>query len=128
MALTAQQKADTRRWLGWPTLKNGEADYVYGHTPSSISLAAALDALTATDEGILTGTYLANLTTLEQAILDAQANFDTLKAGPWEANPREASLRRSLFTNWRREMAAFLGFPTGPGLTGGGNSIALVRG
>lgn len=126
MALTDPQKADVRRWLGWPILNNNETDYVYGHSPRSISLTDKLDGLNTTDETILTETYLANLATMEQGFLDAQANMDTVKAGPWEANPREVSQRRSLFTSWRIEMAAFLGFPLGPGLSGG-NSVPIVR-
>lgn len=127
MALTAQQLADTRRWLGWPTLKNGEADYVYGHTPSSISLANALTNMTAIDEGILINTYLTNLSALETGLLATQGDMDTKKAGPWESNPREVSDRRGLFTGWRREMAAFLGFPTGPGISGGNYSATITR-
>lgn len=127
MALTDPQKADCRRWLGWPTLNDGEPDYVYGHSPSSISLASKLAALNTTDETILTDVYLTPLGVLETAIVSAAANLDTIKAGPWESNPREVAMRTSLFRQKANEMAAFIGFPTGPGMTSGGNSIAIVR-
>jgi hypothetical protein len=129
MALTDAQKLDVRRWMGYATQNQGEPDLVYS-TPSgnslySQSLSSKLDGLTASEESVLTDTYLANIATLETDILNTRTNLDTDTAGPWIANKREMAQRVALFNKWRRDMCGFLGFTPGPALGDGG--IALVR-
>jgi hypothetical protein len=53
--------------------------------------------------------------------------MDTSIAGPWTANPNELGERNRLYTQWRREMCAFLGFAPGPSLGAGGGGAFLVR-
>jgi len=92
-----------------------------------LGLNDVLDNLTSSQETVLIDVFLTPLATLETAVRTAADNLDTLKAGPWEANPNEVAARRNLFRSTCRELCAFLGFEPGPALAGG-NSIAIVRG
>ena len=83
-------------------------------------LRGKLAGLTASEEATLTTRFLAPLAQLEAALLGASDNLDTAIAGPWTANPNEVSARSRLYDQWRRDMAAFLGFAPGPSLGGGG--------
>ena len=127
--LTDSQKVDVRRWMGYPAQggSGGVVPFVFMPGLPTQELDARLDTLTSVEEVVLTDTYLANLTTLETAILTAQSNFDTDIAGPWTANRREVSQRTSLFNQWRRDMCGFLGFEPGPSLGAAGSGFTLVR-
>lgn len=128
--LTPQQITDARRWLGHPLLNAREPDTVYTSAWSRagvpVSLTAKLAGLTASEEATLTTRFLAPLAQLEAALLGASDNLDTAVAGPWTANPNEVSARSRLYDQWRRDMAAFLGFAPGPSL-GGGGMLTLSR-
>ncbi len=115
MALTDAQKTDVRRWLGYPVVDEYEPT-----TLGQVTLDERLDALTTSEETVLTATFLEPLATLEAAILSAGENLDTEIAGPWTARKDEVSQRSMLFDKWRRDMAGFLGFKPGPALGGGG--------
>ena len=136
MALTAAQMADTRRYLGYaavgttmPIDANTDVVYVrFGMV--NMSLYTRLTTLSAAEEAILTGTYLASLQQLESDILGANGirqNLDTEKAAVWTHNKDEYADRRALYNGTRRELCAFLGCAPGPGLTAT-NSVPLVRG
>lgn len=125
--LTDAQKLDVRRWMGYPSLSDGELDSVRWNPMrrTSMSLAERLDNLTATEETTLTDAYLTPLATLEAALLGVSDNLDTKVAGPWQANPNEMSQRTALFDKWRRDMSAFLGFLPGPALGGAGSGCGV---
>ena len=123
--LTDSERVNTRRWLGYPPLNSGEPDYVFGHTPSSVSLNDKLDNLTTIEEEALRNQFLTPLAAMETALVGSIDNMDTQEAGPWIANTRETGDRTRLFKQWRREMSAFLGFAPGPSLGTGG--AAIVR-
>jgi hypothetical protein len=123
MALTDRQKADCQRWMGYGVTER--VGYGRSIPMEPLGLMEALDALDATDEEILTERYLDLLPALEQAILDAGANLDTQAAGPWIANPREMSQRKSLYNGLRRDLCSFLGFAPGPALGNGGMTVLL---
>jgi hypothetical protein len=127
--LTDAQRTDVRRYMGHPVLNAGEPDTVYAKAYSRatfpVSLTVRLDNLTATEQDVLTNTFLSTLATLEAAIPTAGDNLDTEIAGPWTARKDEIAQRSSLFDRWRREMCGFLGFAPGPALGGGG--FTLVR-
>jgi hypothetical protein len=122
MALTDAQKTDVRRWLGYPVVDEYEPT-----TLGEVTLSERLDALSVHEETVLTDTYLANLATLETAILSAGENLDTEIAGPWTARKDEIAQRSALFDRWRRDMAAFLGFKPGPALGSGSGGAFFVR-
>jgi hypothetical protein len=125
MALTDRQKADTQRWMGYGI--TAHVSYGTHAQYEPLGLDEVLDELTATQEELLVTVYLDVLAILEPAVVSAADNLDTLKAGPWEANPREMAQRQDLYRGKCRELCGFLGFEPGPNLGPGGNSIAIVR-
>lgn len=126
MAFTTAEKVDIRRHCGYP---------MFGGTPSSFqsyrffqaygTLEYRMNNMLAEEEAVVRTTYLANLTTLENAIPTASANLDTDQAAVWVHNKREVADRDALFANWRRKLCEFMGVPPGPAL-GAGGSVQLV--
>ena len=129
MALTDAQSLDVRRFLGYGSINYGDIDRVYSvliwRGMSTVTLTAKLANLSPAEEAVVVS-YLTILTALEQAIVDAGGDLDTLSAGPWKANPNEIAQRTSLFNQKRRDLAGFLGFIPGPAI-GGGLGIQLIR-
>lgn len=131
MALTEAQITDVRRFAGYqlggtPALNaNNDIAYLVFGT-RQMSFYERLTTLSASEESVLVNTYLANLYTLESAIVAASDNLDTDMAAVWSRNRTEIQDRQSLFDDWRRRMCAFLGCAPGPGLGNGG--IRLTRG
>src|SRR5262249_45914073 len=123
------QTLDVRRFMGYTVVGDlpvGDTyDNVYAMVAPGVfqTLFHRLNSLQDSEETILVNVYLANLRTLEQDILDARTNLDTLEAGPWIANPNEIGRRSDLFAQWRRNLCTFLGFPPGPGLGTGGLTV-----
>lgn len=132
MALTDAQLADTRRFLGYPLsgttfAVTNDQDTVYMQFGMvTMSLHQRLTSLSAAEEGVLTATYLANLNTLETALVGSSSNLDTDQAAVWKHNKNEVTDRSRLFDDWRRRLCAFIGIAPGPGLNTGG--IQLLRG
>lgn len=131
MALTEAQITDVRRYAGFQasgvpalTANNDIAYLVFG--TRQMSLVERLNTLSASEEAVLVNTYLANLATLESAIVAAAANLDTDEAAVWKRNKNEVADRERLFDGWRRRMCAFLGFAPGPGI-GSGAQVSLMR-
>lgn len=129
MALTTAQKVDVRRFAGYP---------VYGGTPSSFqsyrffqaygTLEYRMSNLLAEEEAILTGTYLPQLTQLENDIIGStgiRTNLDTDQAAVWKHNKRELQDREALYNRLRRTLCAFLGVPPGPDLGDGGLQLVV---
>jgi hypothetical protein len=131
MALTDAQITDVRRYAGYqlagtptPTSSNDLAYLVVGMR--QMSLVERLSSLSAAEEAVLTTTYLANLNTLEAAIVAAAANLDTDEAAVWKHNKNEVADRDRLFDSWRIRMCGFLGFAPGPSI-GSSAMMSLVR-
>lgn len=134
--LTDSQITDARRFAGYAApgtsmVINANTDTVfvqYGGT--TMSLFTRLTSLSATEEAVLTGVYLANLNTLEGAVPLAGANLDTEAAAVWTHNANEVRDRLALLAQWSLRMCGFLGVAPGPGLQVGpglGPSVAMVR-
>jgi hypothetical protein len=66
---------------------------------------------------------LVNLKILEDAVMLASDNLDTVSAGPLVLNRNEVADRKGLFNNYRMRLCEFLGMEPGPGLTGGGARV-----
>lgn len=132
MALTSQQMADTRRYMGYSVVGTTNTigpqyDVVYGRFGMvTMSLYTRLTTLTTEEESTLISVYLTNLATLESAILLTSDNLDTDQAAVWKHNKNEQADRDRLFDSWRRRMCAFIGFAPGPGV-GSGSSVSLTR-
>jgi hypothetical protein len=80
------------------------------------------------EEAVVRTTSLANLATLETAIVGAAANLDTDVAAVWTHNKREVADRESLFASWRGRLCAFMGIPPGPDMVNGssGGQMRIV--
>jgi hypothetical protein len=132
MALTDAQKADVRRFAGFPQVGANHAtdasrDFAYGWTLPGTweTMTSVLDNLRPENEATLIDVYLTPLALRESEIQGAAANLDTSSASVWVHDPNEVANRRALFTYLRREMCAFLGFAPGPGLR---SNNQIVRG
>ena len=131
MALSDAQKADVRRFAGYPALgtdtpADDSRDFAYGWVSPGVwqTLNHRLDTLMSEAETTLTTVYLPNLVALEQGIVSAAENLDTQQAAVWTRNSNEIGDRSKLFDDWRRRMCAFLGIAPGPSLGRGGVSVA----
>lgn len=130
--LTAQQTSDVRRFAGYPlladTVTDDSRDFAYGWVSPGVwnTLTHRLNNLRPEEESTLISVYLANLTSLEAAIVGASANLDTDQAAVWTRNKREVADRTRLFDDWRRRMCFFIGVAPGPSLGNGGTQI--IRG
>ena len=117
---TSAQLVDIRRFCGYPAMGDGNVVFPYPWILRQyLALEYRLQHMT-TDEGaVVINTYLANLYTLETAIVGTGANLDTDEAAVWKHNKREQADRENLFTSWRKKLCQFLGIPSGDGLQTG---------
>jgi hypothetical protein len=130
MALTDAQKADVRRWMGYPQVGTNVSvgpyhDFAYGWVLPGVweTLVTLLDNLSSENETILVNKFLVKLDTLEDAITTASDNLDTSSAAVWVHNPNEIDDRFKLYRKWRLELCSFLGIAPGPYLTQGNQII-----
>jgi hypothetical protein len=122
---TDAQKADIRRFCGYPAYGAGAAGFsswrffqAYG------TLEYRLNNL-APAEIAVTLQYLSTLATLEAAIPPTSANLDTESAAAWTHNENETRDRTVLFDSWRRRLCGFLGIPPGPALANAGVTLVV---
>jgi hypothetical protein len=125
MAFTDAEKTDVRRFAGFP-LFGGQPVQAFGwrYFTQYGTLEFRLNNMQTSEESVIRTTYLANLYTLETAIVGTGANLDTDSAAVWKHNKNEMRDREVLFDNWRRRLCAFLGVEPGPGL--GNSSISVI--
>ena len=125
--LTDAEKVDVRRFCGYGAIGGGQPLPASGYRFSTAYgvLEYKLNTLGVAEEAVLRTTYLANLSTLETAIVSASANLDTDAAAVWKHNKHEVADRQGLFNSWRRQCCQFLGVPVGPNL-GQGGSVSLI--
>lgn len=123
MALTDAQKANVRRYAGYPQVganhyTDASRDFSYGWTLPGVweTLSSILDNLRPENETTLVDVYLTNLAAQETAIFATSTNMGTAQAAVWTRNANEVAERRALFAQTRREMCAFLGIAPGPAL------------
>lgn len=130
MALTAQQKADVRRYAGYPLLADTQADdsrdFAYSWVSPGVwnTLYHRLENLRPEEESILVNTYLTRLAQLETSIVDSVGDLDTEQAAVWKRNKNQVADRTALFDLWRRRMCAYIGLKPGPGLNSGAVTVA----
>lgn len=120
MALTDAQKADVRRFAGYPVYGSqvgSNAGYRYFQNYGTLEFR--MNNLRPEEETVLVTNFLANLTTLEAALPSASANLDTDTAAVWKHNKNEVRDRRRLFDMIRRDLCGFLGVSAGPNLGDG---------
>ena len=112
-------KVDVRRFCWYPAYGAGAAGFggwrffqAYG------TLEYRLNNMSAAEVAVVQSTFLANLRTLEAAVVAAGASLATDAAGPWTHNKREVADRLALLDDWRDRLCSFLGVPPGPGRGG----------
>lgn len=123
-AFTDAQKADIRRFCGYPAYGAGDAGFsswrffqAYGTLEYRLNNLAPAEAAVVLQ-------YISTLAAIEAAIPPTSDNLDTESAAAWTHNADELKDRLNLFDAWRRRMCGFLGVPPGPGL--GQAGIQLV--
>ncbi|PWC54385.1 hypothetical protein TSA6c_00535 [Azospirillum sp. TSA6c] len=125
MAFSDAEKTDIRRYCGYPVYGQSPDQFVgYRFFTAYGNLEYKMQHLQATEEAVVRSTYLANLATLETAVVGSSDNLDTAEAGPWKWNSNEIRDRTALLDQWRRKLCGFLGVPPGPEL---GNSSGGMR-
>lgn len=122
---TSAEKTAIRRHCGYPAYGDGDAGFqnwrfyqVYG------LMEFRLNNLS-TDEEAVVRNYLAQLLSLEIAIVRASDGLDTDQAAVWTRNKSEPRDRQNLFDSWRRRLCGFLGLPPGPALGDGGLRLVV---
>lgn len=124
MSFTNAEKVDIRRFCGYGNFGGTPNASGYRFSTAYGTLEYKLNNLLAEEEAVIRTTYLANLATLETAIIGAAANLDTDSAAVWKHNKNEVRDRTALFDEWRYRLCDFLGLPPGKALQGG-NSLSL---
>ena len=114
--LTEQQKVDCRRHCGLPVYGLGVGTtpptFGYRYYEWYLIFEYRLNNLSIDEANTLTGTYLVNCNSLEQAILGASGNLDTDRAAVWWHNKQEVSDRFRLYKLWCDRLIEFLGVST----------------
>ena len=120
MSFSDAEKTDIRRFCGYPAYgSSANSNTGYRFMTAYGVLEFKLNNLSAPEEVVVRTTYLANLATLETAIVGASANLDTDSASVWKHNKNEVGDRVGLLDKWRSDLCDYLGVPTGPGLKTG---------
>lgn len=117
MSFTEAEKVDIRRFCGYEAFGAGPSGFQGWRFFQAYGLLEfRLNNMAPEEEAVIRVTYLANLYTLETAIVGASDNLDTASAAVWTWNKNEISDRDRLFSNWRRKLCSFMGIPPGKGL------------
>lgn len=126
MAFTDTEKVNIRRYCGFPVY-GGQPVQAFGHRffQHYGTLEFRMNNMLPEEEAVVRTTYLANLATLETAIVGASANLDTAQAAVWTHNKNEVRDREALYASWRRKLCAFIGIPPGPELGSGGIKVVV---
>ena len=121
---TNAEKTDIRRFCGYPAYGSGAAGFenwrfyqVYGE------LEFRMNNLVPEEETVARR-YLAQLCSLEVAVVRAGDSLDTDQAAVWTRNRTEVQDRERLLDEWRRRLCGFFGVPPGPALRD--NGVTLV--
>jgi hypothetical protein len=124
-AFTDAQKADIRRFCGYPAYGAGDAGFSSWRFFEAFgTLEYRLNNLAPAEAAVVLQ-YLSTLATIEAAIPGTSDNLDTDNAAAWTHNADELRDRCNLFDNWRRRLCGFLGVPPGPALGQAGVQLVV---
>ena len=128
MSFSDSEKTDIRRYCGYGVFGMGQPLPQNGYRFSTRYgvLEYKMITMGTAEEAVVRTTYLANLATLETAVVGASSNLDTDKAAVWTHNKNEVQDRLDLFDTWRLRLCNFLGLPPGPELSGPGQIRIVV--
>lgn len=121
--LADAEKTDVRRYCGYPAIGTGASGEnswrfftVYGTLEWRMGNLSSSELMRVRQ-------YVAQLQTLEAAIVGASDNLDTARAAVWTHNAHEVKDRAGLFDLWRRRLCGFLGVSAGPDFSGGARIV-----
>lgn len=124
-SFTDAQKADIRRFCGYPAYGAGAAGFdswrffqAYGTLEYRLNNLAPAEVAVSLQ-------YISTLATLEASIPPTSSNLDTDSAAAWTHNANEMRDRTTLFDDWRRRLCGFLGVPPGPALSNAGLTLVV---
>ncbi len=124
-SFTDGQKADIRRFCGYPAYGAGAAGFnAWRFFQAYGTLEYRMNNL-APAEVAVTLQYISTLATLEATVPRTSENLDTESAAAWTHNASELRDRCNLFDNWRRRLCGFLGVPPGPALEQAGLTLVV---
>jgi hypothetical protein len=123
-SFTDAQKADIRRFCGYPAYGAGTAGFNSWRFFQSYGVLEYRMNNLAPAEMAVVLQYISTLASIEAAIPGTSDNLDTDSAAAWTHNADELRDRSNLFDGWRRRLCGFLGVPPGPAL--GQTGIQLV--
>lgn len=122
---TNAEKTDIRRFCGYPAYGAGAAGFenwrfyqVYGELEFRMTNLAP-------EEETVARRYLAQLISLELAVVRSSDSLDTDQAAVWTRNRTEVQDREDLLDDWRRRLCSFFGVPPGPGLRDSGVTLVV---
>ena len=118
------ERTDVRRFCGYPAYGSGNSGFQSWRFFEAYGVLEYRLTNLAPAEFQVVRQYLANLYSLESAIVGAAANLDTDQAAVWKHNRDEVRQRTALFQDWRKRLVDFIGVPPGPQL-GAGNSVIV---
>lgn len=122
---TDAQKADIRRFCGYPAYGVGSAGFnSWRFFQAFGTLEYRLNNLAVAEVAVVLQ-YISTLATIETAIPGTSDNLDTESAAAWTHNADEMKDRTNLFDNWRRRLCGFLGVPPGPALGQAGVQLVV---
>lgn len=124
-SFTDAEKADVRRFCGYPVYGVGTAGFVGDRFFAAWGQLEYKLVNLRPEEFQVARMYLANLYPLETAILGASTTLNVDQAGPFKRNAAEMRERNALFDGWRRRLCGFLGVPPGPSLGDGGLRLVV---
>ncbi len=114
--LSDAERTDVRRFCGYPAYGSGQTGFeswrffqAYG------SLEYRMTNLSGSEVSVVRS-YLAQLNTLETALVGSGQNLDTDQAAVWRHNRNEVGDRSALLAAWSLRLCRFLGVPLGAGL------------
>ncbi len=117
--LTDQQKIDIRRFCGYLAYGTGGVVFPYPWIMRQYqALEYRMNNLTADEINTLTTTYLATLSTLEQALITISSTLNVDSAAVFKRNAKERQERTELFNYWRSRLCDFMGIPPGDTMAG----------
>lgn len=116
VAFTDGQKADIRRFCGYPAYGAGAGGFdSWRFFRAFGTLEYRMNNLAAAEVAV-TLQYISTIASLEAAVPPTSDNLDTESAVAWTHNADELRDRLSLLDGWRRRLCGFLGVPPGPAL------------
>jgi hypothetical protein len=110
------EKADIRRFCGYPTYGQGAAGFQGWRYFTEYGLLEFRMNNLAPAELQNVRYLITQLYTLESAVWGASANLDTDQAAVWKHNKQEVADRERLLRLHRGRLCAFMGVPPGPDL------------